>query len=254
MEVDIYLTSIARNREQKIERIPKRKKKTTMQKTPTLTVMLTYNDLTASNAYEIFDSCKDSPAEFWGFKEEPLPLPEMQELFDYMRQCGKKTVLEVVCYDEDESLAGAEMAVQCGCDYLMGTIFTDRILAFCQAHRLKYLPFVGRVTQRPSILEGEIDDMIAEAKEYLRKGVDGIDLLGYRYTGDASALIRRFVDEVPAPVCVAGSVNSLRRLDEIKAIQPWSFTIGSAFFDHCFGDSFADQIATVCRYMQGDPA
>lgn len=67
---------------------------------PTLTVMLTYNDMTVCNAHEIFEKCKNSSAEYWGFKEEPLARDEMKKLFAYMKECGKKTVLEVVCYDE----------------------------------------------------------------------------------------------------------------------------------------------------------
>ena len=52
---------------------------------PLLIVMLTYNDLTVENAYEIFDKYKDSKAEYWGFKEESLPLPEMKKLYSYMK-------------------------------------------------------------------------------------------------------------------------------------------------------------------------
>lgn len=66
-------------------------------------------------------------------------------------------------------------------------------------------------------------------KEYISKGAYGIDLLGYRYMGDPSELNRRFVFEVDATVCLAGSLNSYERLDEIIGIYPWSFTIGSAF-------------------------
>ena len=40
-----------------------------------------------------------------------------------------------------------------------------------------------------------------------------------------------------------------RWLDEVKEAAPWSFTIGSAFFDNRFGGSFADQIDKVCDYM-----
>ena len=35
---------------------------------PTLTVMLTYNDMTVCNAHEIFEKCKNSSAEYWGFE------------------------------------------------------------------------------------------------------------------------------------------------------------------------------------------
>lgn len=220
-----------------------------MESCPELVVMLTYNDFTVSNAAEIFEQCKNSKAKYWGFKEHPLPLEEMKRLYARMKECGKTTFLEVVAYTEAEGLAGAEMAAACGCDVLMGTTFSDKINAFCQSHSLKYMPFVGDIVGRPSVLNGTIDGMIAEAKLYLSKGVYGIDLLGYRFTGNAAALNEAFVREVNAPVCLAGSINSYARLDEVKCASPWVFTIGSAFFEHCFGDSFADQINAVCDYM-----
>lgn len=220
-----------------------------MLKKSNLIVMLTHRDRTVANAPEVFSQCRSTPAEYWGFKEEGLPLPAMQALFAQMKACGKKTALEVVAYTEAEGLRGARMAADCGCDLLMGTLYSDAILAFCQDHGLRYLPFVGVVTGRPSVLEGTPEQMIRQAQEFLHKGVFGFDLLGYRYTGDKTDLIRRFVAAVDAPVCVAGSVDSFRRLDEIKAIAPWAFTIGSAFFEQKFGPDFAEQIQTVCRYM-----
>ena len=221
-----------------------------MLKTTNLIVMLTHRDRTVTNATELFDLCRDTPAEYWGCKEEGLPLPALRDLFAKMKACGKKTALEVVAYSEEEGLRGARMANDCGCDLLMGTMYSDAILAFCRTHGLRYLPFVGQVTERPSVLNGTPEQMIRQAQECLRKGVFGFDLLGYRYTGDKTDLIRRFVAAVDAPVCVAGSVDSFQRLDEIRAIAPWAFTIGSAFFEQKFGPDFAGQIQTVCRYLE----
>lgn len=215
-----------------------------------LIVMLTHNDKTVKNAYEIFEQCKNSKAEFWGFKEEPLPLEEMKKLYKYMKSCGKKTVLEVVTYTEKEGLEGAKMAVECECDILMGTIYFDSINEFCQKNNLKYMPFVGKVIERPSILEGTIEDIINEANKLLEKGVYGFDLLGYRFTGDAIELNKKFVSQVKAPVCIAGSVNSYKRLDELKNANPWAFTIGGAFFENKFGNDFCEQINKVCEYME----
>ncbi len=220
-----------------------------MKKKPILVVMLTYNDMTVENAYEIFDQCKDSKAEYWGFKEEPLPLDEMKKLYAYMKECGKKTSLEVVAYTEKECIEGAKMAVECGCDMLMGTIYFDSVNKICKENGLEYMPFVGEVTERPSVLGGTIDGMIAEAKSYLEKGVSGIDLLGYRFTGDAVELNKIFVQEIDAPVCIAGSINSYQRLDEILDADPWSFTIGSAFFENKFEGTFKEQINKVCDYI-----
>lgn len=215
-----------------------------------LIVMLTHNDVTVKNAYEIFEQCKNSKAKFWGFKEKPLPIEEMKKLYDYMKECGKTTVLEVVEYTEEECMKGAQIAVECGCDILMGTLFFDSINEFCKKNNLKYMPFVGKVTERPSILEGDIDDMIKEANSYIDKGAYGVDLLGYRYTGDAVELNKKIAKQVKAPVCIAGSINSYKRLDELKDANPWSFTIGGAFFENKFGEDFGDQINKVCEYIE----
>lgn len=169
-----------------------------------------------------------------------------------MKRCGKTTVLEVVAYTEKEGLMGAKMAAACGVDILMGTIFSDEINTYCKQHALKYMPFVGHISGRPSVLSGSLEEMIAEAKDYLDKGVFGIDLLGYRYTGDAVALNRDFVKAIDAPVCLAGSIDSIERLEEVRDASPWAFTIGSAFFNQKFSGSVCEQIDFVCGYMKGE--
>ena len=222
-----------------------------MNNIPNLIVMLTHNDKTVLNAYDICEKCKNSKAKFWGFKEEPLPLDEMKRLYSYMKSMGKTTFLEVIAYDEQNGLKGAEMAVECGVDILMGTVFYDSINNFCKENNLKYMPFVGRVSERPSILEGDIDDMIQEANIYISKGAYGIDLLGYRYiSGNPIELNKKIVEKINAPVCIAGSINSYQRLDEIKEANPWSFTIGGAFFENKFGEDFEKQINNVCNYIE----
>ena len=214
-----------------------------------LIVMLTHDDRTVPDARDVFEQCKDSKAEYFGFKEEALPFPQMKELFAYMKKCGKKTALEVVAYTEEEGIAGAKMAAECGCDILMGTMYFSSVKEICRQYGMKYMPYVGSITGRPSVLDGSIDVMIAEARECIKNGADGFDLLGYRYTGDAVELNRRFTAEVDAPVCIAGSVDSYRRLDEVKEAAPWAFTIGGAFFEGRFGGSICEQINKVCDYI-----
>lgn len=213
-----------------------------------LIVMLTHNDRTVESAARIFEECKNSKAKLWGFKEKGIPLDQMRDLFAYMRECGKTTALEVVEYTEKECLEGAEMALECGCHILMGTSFSDRILELCRKNGLKYMPFVGKVAGRPSVLEGTAEEMIEEARRYLDRGVYGIDLLAYRHTKEA-LLTRRLISQVNAPVCVAGSINSYERLREVKAASPWAFTIGGAFFENRFSGTFREQIDKVCDYM-----
>jgi hypothetical protein len=54
-------------------------------------------------------------------------------------------------------------------------------------------------------------------------------------------------------VVIAGSINSFARLDRMKEINPWGFTIGGAFFEKKFvkDGSVRDQIESVHRYLEG---
>lgn len=220
-----------------------------MKTNPELIIMLTYNDITVKNAYEIFERSKESKAKIWGFKEIGLPLEEMKTLFAYMKEWGKTTVLEVVAYTEEECMEGAKMAKECNCDMLIGTLYYDSINSFCKENNIKYMPFIGDVSNRPSVLNGTIKSMLEQANNYLSKDVYGINILGYRYTGDAVKLNKELTSQIDAPVCLAGSIDSYERLSEVKDANPKYFTIGTAFFDNKFGETFKEQIDKVCDYM-----
>lgn len=220
--------------------------------TPELIVMLTYNDYTVENAEEIFEQCRHSSAGYWGMKEEPLPISQMKSLFTRMKECGKTTVLEVVAYDEEGALRGAKTAVECGCDILMGTKFHQTVSDLCHRNGIRYMPFIGKTEGRPSVLTGTIEEMTEEAKDVMSKGADGVDLLGYRYAGNAIDLIKAITDTTGGKACIAGSIDGIKRLYEISEASPMLFTIGSAFFDKKFGDDISQQIDTVCRHMRKD--
>lgn len=218
---------------------------------PELIVMLTHNDKTVENAIEVFEGAKNSKAKYWGFKEVGIPEDQMIDLVKRMKAAGKTTFLEVVDYTEEGCVAGAECAVRCGFDVLMGTMYFDSVKAVADKAGIKYMPFVGQISGRPSVLEGTIEGMIDEANGLVdNKGLKGFDLLGYRYTGDAVKLNSEFVKNVRGDVCLAGSVASTQRLDEVKATGAWAFTIGGAFFENKFpGDTFGGQIDFVIDYM-----
>lgn len=220
-----------------------------MEQKPKLIVMLTQNDYTVKNAFKIFEKCKNSKAEYFGFKEEPLNINEMKKLFSYMKRENKKTILEVVSYDEESCIKGAKKAAECNCDFLMGTMYFDKVNTICKENNIKYLPFCGKIINRPSILEGTIEEIIDSAKKSIEKNIYGLDLLLYRYIGNQEELYDRLKKEINLPICVAGSIDSIERLNQIKNMQPDYFTIGSAFFENKFGESFQEQIDFVCNYI-----
>lgn len=219
---------------------------------PQLITMLTYKDETVKNSFEVFDQCADLPASFWGFKDVGLPKPDMKHLVERMKARGKTTFLEVVSLTEKECLDGAGLALDCGFDYLMGTVYYDSVFRLMRGKATKFFPFAGKVSGHPSILEGSIPEIVADGRRMQDLGVAGFDLLAYRYTADAEALAETFVQGVRVPVVLAGSIDGFPRLDVMKRIQPWAFTIGSAFFDKKFvpEGSFREQMASVLDYLR----
>ncbi len=219
---------------------------------PEFILMLTYNDQTVKNALELFQECKDTPVTHWGFKDVGLPAPEMKQLVREMKQAGKTTFLEVVSLSEKEGLEGAKLAVEAGFDILMGTVFFDSILTYLKDKPIKYFPFPGHVYSHPSILDGEIAQIVDHARFLESKGVQGMDLLSYRYVGDAAALLRSVVAATTVPIVSAGSIESYKRLAEVWQAGAWGFTIGSALFDKKFvpDGSFKENIMAVCNWLE----
>ena len=218
---------------------------------PEIIIMLTHHDVTVKNAAEIFEECKDLPIKFWGFKNVGLPKDEMKALAKAMKDAVKTTFLEVVTYDEASCLDGAQTAIDCGFDCLMGTLYYDSVAKLLKDNNMDYMPFVGKVSGSPSILEGSNEEIIANAKELMAKGITGFDILAYRHVIDGEKLAREFCAAVDAKICIAGSISSYERIDTMFDIGPWTFTMGSALFDKNFipSGSFYENLEAVANYM-----
>jgi len=216
-----------------------------------LIVMLTHNDQTVKDAIEVFDTCKDLNVQHWGFKNIGLPVPQMKTLLKNMKDAGKTTYLEVVTYSEDECLAAAKLAMECGFDCLMGTLYFPSVGALVK-NKIKYFPFCGKVWDNPSILGGTIDEIIADANHLKKLGADGIDILAYRFTGDPVDLIKKFTNRVEIPTVIAGSIDSFSRIDFMKEVNPFGFTMGSALFNKKFDKdgSVYSNLKVVVDYLE----
>ena len=196
-------------------------------------IMLTHNDKTVPDAIEIFEENKDLPIQYWGFKDVGMEPAKMKVLCDKMHEAGKTAFLEVVSYSEEECMRGAKLAVDCGFDYLLGTLYYDSVAAYIKEHGLKYCPFAGKVSQSPSVY--------------------GTDLLGYRYVdGDPNVLAAEYIKNAKRPVCLAGSIGSEERMKLVKEMNPWTFTMGSALFTKNFvkDGSFRDNLKYVVDFLK----
>jgi hypothetical protein len=219
---------------------------------PELIVMLTHQDETVPDALELFERTKEYPITHWGFKDVGLSPKEMQVVAAAMKDAGKTTYLEVVSLSEEDGLRGAQLAVDAGFDVLMGTVFYTSIAEYLKDKPVRYYPFPGHVHGHPSILDGTMDEIVSHACELERYGVHGLDLLTYRYNGNAPVLLSQVVQSTKVPVISAGSIASFERINEVWDTGAWGFTIGSAFFEKKFvpDGSFEQNVLSVCNWLR----
>jgi len=214
--------------------------------------MLTHQDRTVQDALQLFERTRDYPITHWGFKDVGLSPDEMQRVVNAMKAAGKITFLEVVSLSEEEGLRGARLAVDMSFDVLMGTVYFPSIGEYLKDKTVRYYPFPGHVHSHPSILDGTIDEIVAHARELESYGAHGLDLLAYRYAGDAAHLLTQVVQATQVPIVSAGSIASFERITEVWDSGAWGFTIGSAFFEKQFvpDGSFEENVLAVCNWLQ----
>lgn len=215
-----------------------------------LIVMLTWNDRTVENALELFEEAKAAAASRWGCKVEGIDEEGLKKLFSRMKEAGKETYLESLDISEEGCLEAARLAGKVGADHLMGSRFSQQILDTCRQNGVSYAPFVG-LDPVDTRLRGTVEEILADARGMEQKGVEGLSLSGFRYvSGDPVELISALSSALEKPLILAGGVNSFERLNVIRQIRNLSaFTIGGAFFEKKFGDTFAEQIDRVCAYL-----
>ncbi len=220
---------------------------------PELIIMLTNHDRTVPDALALFREACTLPVQYWGFKDIGLPTADMHDLVNEMKRAGKTACLEVVSLSEEAGLSGANLAVDCGVDMLMGTIYSKSIHQYLKNLNVKYFPFVGKVSGHPRVLEGSIAGIIQQIEALKTCGIDGFDLLTYRYTGNPAELLHPAVPVAkPLPLISAGSIDSFSRIEEVLNRGAWGFTIGSAFFDQKFAPngSFFDNVQAVAEWLE----
>ncbi len=200
-------------------------------------LMLTEHDATVPDALAIYDSLRDSPVRLVGFKDVGLPVASLKQLAQRIRADGRKVMLEVVATSRESELESIRAALEIGVDHLLGGRHVDDALALLAGSSIRYFPFAGHTVGHPTVLEGTMDEIVADARRIAAlPGVHGLDLLAYRFAGegDPAELARRVADAVPIPVIAAGSIDSEARVKAMIDAGTWGFTVGSALFQGSF--------------------
>lgn len=214
-----------------------------------LIVMLTWHDVTVTDAKEIFLGAKDAPARYWGFKDVGLPVAEMKDLVRCMKDSGKTTFMECLAHTEEETQKGIDIALECGFDILLGGHYFEKTERYLAEHNLKHLPFVGERYDHAT--HGSLEGIVAEAEKICRTTAYGINLAAYRWVdGSPEELFCAVRAAIDKPLSVAGSVSTYEQIDFLKKNRAWAFTIGGAFFEKKFGETFSEQITAVSNYLK----
>jgi NAD(P)H-dependent flavin oxidoreductase YrpB (nitropropane dioxygenase family) len=217
--------------------------------------MLTKNDVTVPDALEVFHRIRHSGVRQIGFKDIGLPKEELRRLVRLMHKSQMETFLEVVSETKEASMNSARSAIELGVNFLIGGTYPEPILDLMRGSGIRFFPYVGRVIGHPCLLRGMVDEIVEDARRVEKLGVDGINLLAYRYDGDVPKLMRSVSSAVRIPVIVAGSIDSTARIREVSDCGAWGFTIGGAIFDKKFdadGDVLS-QLRIVLKEVQSHP-
>ena len=193
--------------------------------------MLTRDDVTLSDAREVYASVAGTGLRHVGCKDVGLPREELAALMDDIRSHGHETWIEVVSETEEDTLQSARVAAEIRPDHLIGGTLIEPVQEILAGTGVKFWPYVGQIVGHPCLLRGTIDEIVADTERAASLGVDGINLLAYRYDGDVEALVRAVVHATDLPVICAGSVDSVERIRALEACGAWAFTIGTAALD-----------------------
>ncbi len=193
--------------------------------------MLTRDDQTIADARDVYESVADTGLQHVGCKDLGLHRDELAALMADIRAHGHTSYLEVVSETDEATLESARVAAEIGPDYLIGGTLIEPIQEILAGSGVRFCPYIGQIIDHPCLLRGSIDEIAEDARRAESLGVDGINLLAYRYDGDVDRLVDAVVNATSLPVIAAGSVDSAQRIQSLDQRGVWAFTIGTAALD-----------------------
>jgi len=217
--------------------------------------MLTHHDSTVPDALAVLDTVRGEGLRYIGFKDVGAEPSRQREITAAAHEAGMQVMLEVVATSREAELASLRAAVEAGVDWVLGGTHVEDGELLLAGSGVHYCPFPGRIVGHPSVLEGDIGEIAADAKTMTaRAGVHGLDLLAYRHqTVDPVALTRAVVDAAAGPVIVAGSIVAADQIRALADAGAWGFTIGGAIFEGRLpgGPAVPEQIRAVLGIADG---
>jgi hypothetical protein len=205
--------------------------------------MLTRDDQTVKDCLELFEGILPVGLTHVGFKDVGVDKTTLKSLTDAINDAGAVSYMEVVSTSNEAAIESARNAVELGVQRLLGGTQVREIAEIVKGTSTSYYPFPGSPQGHPTRLGGNEADVEAHCRGFMQKGCAGCDILAYRATeAEPVALVRAARRGLgDGYLIVAGSVNTVDRINEIAAAGADAFTIGTAIFD----GSYAPRMGTI---------
>ncbi|MEN3357189.1 MAG: hypothetical protein V7637_1171 [Mycobacteriales bacterium] len=220
--------------------------------------MLTHHDATVPGALDLVSALGGTGLRYVGFKDVGATSEELAEVTAAAHEQGLEVMLEVVSTSAADERRSLEAAGAIGVDWVLGGTHPDTGVTILAGSAVRYCPFPGRVVGHPSVLEGSVAEIAADARRLTAlPGVVGVDLLAYRHaTADAETLTRAVVEATDGTVIAAGSVTGAGQIEALARAGAWGFTIGGAIFEGLLpgGPDVAAQVRAVVDVAAGAAA
>jgi NAD(P)H-dependent flavin oxidoreductase YrpB (nitropropane dioxygenase family) len=215
---------------------------------PEFILMLTRNDETVADARALYARLRANKVRHVGFKDVGLPEHELRTLLADIRADGHTAHMEVVAETREATLASARMAAALRPDYLLGGTLIEPVQEIVAGTGVRFFPYVGEVVGHPCMLRGSIERICDDARRAEAAGVDGLNLLAYRYDGAVPELVERVCAATSLPVLCAGSIVSVEQIRTLAGLGVWGFTVGTAVLDGAIvAGELEDQVDAVLR-------
>jgi hypothetical protein len=216
--------------------------------------MLTRNDATVENALDLVEIARELGLRHIGFKDIGAEASMLRRLTTAIRAAGARPWMEVVSTTREAELRSVAVGRDLGVDLIMGGVHAEQALRILEGSETRYLPFAGKPSGHPTRLGGLASEVEAQCRAFAAMGCAGVDILAYRATEaeplDLVAACRRgFLDQ--GTVVVAGSVNSAKRVNAVRAAGADAFTIGTAAIDASYAPG-AGPLAAQLRAVLED--
>jgi hypothetical protein len=190
--------------------------------------MLTRDDRTIPDARDVYESVAGTGVRHVGCKDLGVRREELARLMGDIRANGHTSYLEVVSESREATLESARVAAEIGPDYLIGGTLIEPVQDILAGTGVRFFPYVGKIVGHPCLLRGTIAEIAQDARRAAGLGVDGINLLAYRYDGNVDALVEAILSATSMPVIAAGSIDSADRIQALADRGVWAFTVGTA--------------------------